>query len=295
MTTHQPRQASAGAVSKEEGPVIEGLFPTGTELMLWRPDIDRRRLRLRFLRAAVLSSPATYAMLGATLVAIGATPRQVSWIFVAAAVLIVAGYALVVWVNYRCADYDHQHGRRKQCFLDRTRGEYFYHVSDFCDLPPSIGYTVSAIITAVRGIHASPAATWLGSQHLREIHQVAWDALCMLDRTRTLRVLVDDPRYQSISDDLLDARARLTAVDDTLEGIVNHLYQVTLLGQAWEQKVAESDLRSQLRIEIDNVPDVSIASTLRRAESLAESVFAYVTAARDVTNAGPFVWEQAQP
>lgn len=295
MTTHQPRHASAGAMSSEEGPVTEGLFPTGTELMLWRPEIDRRRLRLRVLRAAVLSSPATYALLGATLVAIGATPRQISWIFVAAAVLIVMGYALVVWVNYQCADYDHQHGPHKQCFLDRTRGEYFYHVSDFRDLPPSIGYTVSAIIAAVRDIYASPVAAWLDRQHLREIHQVAWDALCILDRTRTIRALVEDPRYQSISDDLLDARARLTAVDDTLEGIANCLHQGTLLAQAWEQKLAESELRSQLRTQIDNIPDGLIASTLRRAESLAESVFAYVTAARDVTNAGPFVWERTQP
>jgi hypothetical protein len=296
MTTHRQSRPRDGSTAKAHPPVTDGLFPIGTELMLWRPDIDHRQLRLRILRAAVFSSPATYALLGATLVAIGATPHRISGLFVAIAVLITAGYALVVWVNYQCADYDHQHGPRKQCFLDRTPGDYFYHPTDFRELPLSIVDSVRVIIAAVREAQASPAAAWLAPRHLREIHQVAWDTLYVLDRTRTLRMLATDPHHQTTTaGDLLEARAHLAAVDGMVEGTVNCLHQVTLLVHAWEQKLAEAELRSQLRTEIATIPDRSITSTLRRAESLAENVFAYVTAARDVTNAGPFVWERTQP
>lgn len=280
---------------RDEGPVTEGEFPTGAELMLWRPGIERSRLRERAFYAAVFSSPPTCTLLGTTLVAMGALPQQESWISSSVAVLILAGYALVVWVNFWCADHDHRHGPDKQCFLDRTRGEYFYYRGAFDDLPQPIVCSASTIIATIRGIYVSPAVTWLEPQHLHEIHQVAWDALCVLDQTRDLRKLVDDPRYQVISDDLVDAQARLSVVDDTLDRIVNCLCQVTLLIQAWEQKLTEADLRSQLCAEVDNVPASSMASTLRRAEALTESVFAYVTAARDVTNAGSFVWERAQP
>lgn len=280
---------------RDRWPVIEGEFPTGTELMLWRPGIDRSRLRRRAFRAAVFSSPATYLLLVTTLIAMSAGCRQVSWIFGILTVLILMRYALVVGVNYGWADRDHQHGPDKPCFLDRTCGEYFYRPSDFRDLPLSILYSANAIIATVRGVYASPAAAWVEPQHLREIHQLAWDALRVLDQTRTLRMLVADPRYQATSGDLLDARACLSAIDDMLDGIVNWLHQVTMLLQAWEQKLAEADLRSQLRAEGDNVPAGTMASVLRRAESLTESVFAYVTAARDVTNAGSFVWERAQP
>lgn len=281
---------------RDDRPVTEGEFPTGTELMLWRPGIDRRRLRERAFDAAVFSSPAICVLLGANLVAMGALPQQANWISRIVTVLILAGYALVVWVYFQCADHDHRHGPDKPCFLDRTRGEYFYHCGDFDDLPQPVVDSTTAVMVTVRGIYASSAVAWLDSQHLREIHQVAWDALRVVDETRELRTLVADPRYyQIISDDLVDARARLSVVDDALDGILDYLHQVTLLLQAWEQKLAEADLLSQLRAEVDTVPACAVASILRRAESLAEGVFAYVTAARDVTNAGPFLWERAQP
>lgn len=280
---------------RDKRPVTEGEYPTGTELMLWRPRIDRSRLQERAFHAAVFSSPATCVLTGATLVAMGTLPQQANWISRVVAVLILAGYALVVWVNFWCADHDHRHGPDKPCFLDRTRGEYFYHRGDFNELPQPVVYSATMIITTVRGICASRASAWLEPQHLHEIHQVAWDVLCAVDGTRELRKLVDDPHYEAATEDLVDARARLSAVDDTLDGILDYLRQVTFLLQAWEQKLTEADLRFRLRTEIEHVPARSMAAVLCSAESLTESVFAYVTAARDVTNAGSFIWERAQP
>jgi hypothetical protein len=280
---------------RDRRPVTEGEFPTGTELMLWRPGIDRRRLRDQAFSAAVFSSSAIWVLLGIALLAICTLPLQDKWTSSFVAVLIVAGYAVAVWVNYQCADYDHRHRPGKPCFLDRTRGEYHYHRGDFDDLPESVVCSANAIITTVHAIYASPAVTWLEPRRLHEIHRVAWNALSGLDQSRGLRKLVNDTRCQAISGDLVDARARLSLIDVTSDGILDCLQQVALLVHSWEQKLVESGLRSQLRAEVDNVPAVAMASTLHRAESLTEGVFAYVTAARDVTNAGPFAWEQAQP
>lgn len=280
---------------RDRRPVTEGEFPTGTELMLWRPGINRNRLRERAFNAAMFSSPATCVLLGTTLIAMGALPQKTGWVAKIVTILIVAGYALVVWVTFWCADHDHQHSPNKPCFLDETRGEYYFHRGDFDDLPPPAMYTACVIITTVRGICTSPATTWLDPRHLREIHQVAWDALQALEKIRDLRKLVEDPRYQAIANDLADAQACLSVVDDTLDDVVDYLQQVMLLIQAWEQKLTEADLRSRLHAEVDNIPTSSLASTHHRAESVTEGVFAYVTAARDVTNAGSFVWERALP
>jgi hypothetical protein len=276
-----------------EQPVIEGVFPNGPELMLWRPGLDPTSLRRRALRATLITSPATYAVVGGALVALGAAPVQVHWLFLVV-IVALAGYVLVLWVNYECADYDHQHSPNKQCFLDKRRGEYFYRPSDFRSFPPSIVYSVHTIISTVQAVHTSPASTWLAPHHLREVHRVAWDILHALDRTQTLRRLADDSRCQAFPDDLLGARSRLTAVDDALDGVVNYLRQVAFLVQAWEQKLTETELRSHLRAELDTVSCEPFVLPVRRAESLTEEVFAYITAARDVTNAGAFVWERAQ-
>ncbi|MPZ79670.1 MAG: hypothetical protein GEV28_04430 [Actinophytocola sp.] len=275
--------------------MIEGEFPTGTELMLWRPGLDRARLRRRALRASLVSTPAAYAVLGVALLILGASaaPRQVGWLCLIVGVL-AAGVGVVgLWVNYRCVDYDHQHGPNKSCLLDKVNGEYFYSVSDFHDQPPSIVYSVGRIIATVRDVYASPVIVWLDPQQVHEIHRVAWDALRALDRTRTLRRVMDDPLCDAFPDDLLHAHSRLAVVDDTLDGILNYLHQAVLLVQAWEQKLAETEVRARLRAELDNIPHDTIAATLRRAESLPESIFAYITAARDLTNAGSFEWERA--
>ncbi len=223
---------AAGEPRRGDPPVIEGEFPTGPELMLWRPGIDRTRLRRRALCAGPFFPR---VVLGFMLIATGAVPGHVNWLVLAVGVLLLASSVLAVWIDYQCADYDHQHGPTKPCFFDRTRGKYYYHPSDFRDLPPSTVHSVNRIIIAVRDVHASPASAWLDPHDVREIHHVAWIALRALDRTCSLRILVNDPRYQAIPDDLAGAHACLTMVDDTIDGIVDHLDQVRFLVHAWEQ------------------------------------------------------------
>ncbi len=275
-----------------ESPVIEGEFRTGSELMLWRPGVDRARLRWRAMWTCLFSGPGIYAVLGAAVIMHGV--QRIGWWVICLGVLVVCASALSIWVNYRCVDYDHQHGHDKSCFLDKVRGEYFYRRGDFLYLPASMVHSVDRIIAAVRDVHASPASAWLDPQQLRDIHRVAWDALRSLDRTRTLRYVMNDPRCAALWDDLSHAQSRLAEVDDALDTILSYLHQAVLLVQAWEQKLTEAEVRTRLRAELDNVPHDMIAVTLRRAESVPESLFAYITAARDLTNSGPFEWERAQ-
>ena len=276
-----------------ESPVIEGEFRTGSELMLWRPGVERARLRWRAMWTCLFSVPGICAVLGAAVIMHGV--QRIGWWVICLGVLVVCASVLSIWVNYRCVDHDHQHRHDKPCFLDKVRGEYFYRRSDFHDLPPSTVHSVDRIIAAVRDIHISPANAWLDPQQLRDIHRVAWDTLQALDRTRTLRTVMDDPRCAALSDDLIHAQSRLAEVDDALGHILNDLHQAVLLVQAWEQKLAETEVRARLHAELDNLPHGMIAATLRRAESVPANIFAYITAARDITNAGPFAWERAQP
>lgn len=276
-----------------ESPVIEGEFRTGSELMLWRPGVDRDRLRWRAMWTCLFSAPGIYAVLGAA--AAMYDVQRIGWWVICLGVLVVSASVLSIWVSYRCVDYDHQHGHDKPCFLDKVRGEYFYRRSDFHDLSPSMVHTAGRIVAAVRDVHVSPASAWLDPQQLRDIHRVAWDALRSLDRTRTLRGVIRDPRCAALSDDLSRAQSRLAEVDDALDNILSYLHQAVLLVRAWEQKLTEAEVRARLRAELDNVPHDMIAATLRRAELVPENIFAYITAARDLTNAGHFEWERAQP
>lgn len=280
-----------------ESPVIEGQFQTGSELMLWRPGVDRTRLRWRAMLSHLVPLPATYAGLGAGVIALGAQafPGKIGWLLIFIGLLVVGAGVVSVWVTYQCIDFDHQHDPGKPCFVDKVPGRYFYRRHDFNDLPPSMVYSVGKILAGVREVYASPTADWLDLQQLRELHQLAWDSLCVLDQTRTLRSVVDAPPGDSVSENLIRARSHLAAVDDAVDRVLTCLHQVVLLVQAWEQKLVDIEARERLRVEVDNVPRDTIAAICRSAGSLPESIFAYVTAARDIAMAGPFEWERAQP
>jgi hypothetical protein len=151
--------------------------------------------------------------------------------------------------------------------------------------------SIRRVIVAVERVHSSPATVWLSAQQLRDVHQVAWDALRLVDQTRSLREVLTDPRCAEF-DELALVRSYLIETDEAVDRVLTCLLQAELLVTSWERKLAEIDLLAQLRLELSRVSNETIAATLRRAESVPESIFAYITAARDLTDAGPFVWER---
>lgn len=275
-----------------ESPVTEGQFQTGTELMLWRPGLDYAEVRRRALRASLFSSSAMHVVLGATVIVLGvhSAPTTIGWLCLSGGVLAVGINVLRICVDYRYMDCDHQHDA---CFLDKVRGEFFYRPSDFADVDPAVVRAVNHIIGSVHDVYASPGAAWLDFQQVQDIHQVAWDAVHIVDQTRALRAVVTDPRTGAAGGDLTLAQSQLAMIDEAVEMIDAYLRQAVTLTQTWELKLAEIDLRNRLRVELDTVPHHTIDDALRRAKSVPEAIFIHITAARDLTEAGLFDWEAA--
>jgi hypothetical protein len=278
-----------------EFPVLEGEFQAGTELMLWRPGVDRTRLRRRAMWTRLLHKPAMCAGFGAGAIVLGAdsVPQWIGLLLVFVGLIALGVSLLNLWITYRCADYDHLHGFDRPCYLDKDRGRYFYSRSDFTDLPPPTVDSVDAIITAVRDAYASPSVTWLAPQQLRDIHSVAWGALRALDQTRGLRLVLDGQPFDTPADDLVQAaQSHVAEIDEAVSRVLACLQHAVALVHAWEQKLSEAQVRAYLSAELTKLPPQATEVILRRAETLPENVFAYITAARDITNAGPFEWEQ---
>lgn len=273
-------------------PVTEGQFQTGTELMLWRPGLHYTKVRRRALTTSLFSSSAIHVLLGATVIVLGvhSAPAPIGWLCLFGGVLAVGINVLKICVNYRYMDCDHQHDT---CFLDKVRGEFFYRTSDFSDLEPAVGQAVNHIIGSVHDVYASPAASWLDSRQMHDIHQVAWDTVHIVDRTRALRDVVTDPRTGATGGDLTLAQSQLAMVDEAVEMVASYLRQAVILTEAWEMKLAEIHLRDRLRVELDAVPHHAIDDAIRRAKSVPEAIFIHITAARDLTDAGLFDWEAA--
>jgi hypothetical protein len=270
-----------------ESPVSWGEFAAGSDLMLWRPGIDRRRIRWRAMVTVRHATTAGYAVLGTVAIILGAhaTSRPFWWVMVLVGIVLVAGSVVVLAVQYHCADCDHRHGGAT-CVLCRERSRFFYRRGDVADLPPPLVDAVDQLFTSVHSVHASRAAQWLAPEHLRDIHQMAWNAVTVIDRTRDLHTARSDPACVGCLD--ADDEHPLTMVDDVLDRVLSCLDQVVLLVRVWEHKLSCANLLNTALP--DTLADI-VADTGRQADALPEAVFAYITAARDVTNAGPFPWE----
>lgn len=275
-------------------PVTEGQFRTGTALMLWRPGLDYNTVRRRALAESLSSSASIHVLLGTAVVVMGVAvvPTPIGWLCLLGGTLAVGINVLRISVDYRYVHTDHQHA---PCFLEHVRGEFFYNTHDFVDLEPRVAHSVNRIIDAVHTVHTSPAATWLGAQQLHDIHQVAWDVVDTVAKTRSLRDVVSESSTRTAGTDLMFARSQLATVDDAIEAIDTYICQAVMLAQSWEVKLTEIDLRDRLRVELETTPHHTINGALRRAQSVPEAVFSHITAARDLTDAGRFAWETRHP
>lgn len=174
------------------------------------------------------------------------------------------------------------------------RGEFFRR-RDFDDLGADSRELVSELLAGLEGLHRSPALAWLDPALPGEIHTVVWRALCCLDRSREARALADEVASElDTSDDLVAATRR--AVDDidaSLREVARHVQGCVVLCRAWEQKIRRHDLAARASHTLAIVPGQDhLASLFQDSDALPRSVFAHVTAARDLTHSGPFPWEQ---
>jgi hypothetical protein len=279
-------------------PVSVGDFEEGQDTMLWNPQLSRTRWRREILRAALPPRVVLCGLLGAALAADGIVQESglVAVLMIGLGVLAFSSATLAAVVNAGCFATDHVHEHARRCHLEQCPGEFFYRTKDFTAQGASVQDAVAGILDAVSQLQSSPAQAWLDPSLAREAHLVAWDVLCCVDRTRTARAVADQLRCEPQAG-VLAARANdaLRVIDQALADVLWHLRGCVTLAQAWTAKLHHAGLEARVQVTLQSLRDGEAERIAAAAEALPQNVFAYVTAARDVTNTGPFPWEQPMP
>ncbi|GAB3000960.1 MULTISPECIES: hypothetical protein [Amycolatopsis] len=278
-------------------PVRAATFPDGPDSVLLNPDIPQARWRGERVRAGLRPRIVLTGLAGAALAALAAASGSG---FAAVFALGAGGLALGVslfagWYSAARVLADHRHGRGSPCRLDRVRGEFFFRSRDFTDLGTA-SYAVRTLIAGVGELHCGPARAWIDPGVPREVHRVAWQALCCLDRTRAARdlahELADDPD-SAVGELAAAAREAVTVIDDALDEIVRHVHGCLVLTRAWEAKLRHGELAVRTDHILAALPgDAEVRRLSEAAEALPQNVFAYITAARDITGTGAFPWKR---
>ncbi|SFO05263.1 hypothetical protein [Amycolatopsis rubida] len=278
-------------------PVRAATFPDGPDSVLLNPDIPQARWRGERVRAGLRPRTVLTGLAGVALAVLAAASGSgFGAVFALGAGILAVGVSLFAgWYSAARMLTDHRHGPGSPCRLDRVRGEFFFRSRDFTDLGPA-SYAVRTLIAGVGELHRSPARTWIDPGVPREVHRVVWQALCCLDRTRAARVLVDelaaDP--DSVVGQLaVAARKAVLVMDDALDEVVQHVHGCVVLTRAWEAKLRHTELTTRTDHILAALPGhAEVRRLTEAAEALPQNVFAYITAARDITEAGAFPWEQ---
>ncbi|VVJ22713.1 Uncharacterised protein [Amycolatopsis camponoti] len=293
MTRHTPPRPAT--------PVITGLFPDGPDSVLVNPAVSDRRWRTEYARAGLTFRIVLTGLLGTALAVLGGLAASsgggaVAGDVVAFGVLTVG--ASVVIGRHRATRLlvDHRHGAASPCRLDRTRGEFFMRSRDFADLGCPGAAAVRELICGVDELHRSPARGWFGPELCREVHRVVWESLSVLERTREARTLASelarDPDTE-VGDLAAAAREAIAVIDAGLAEVVGHMRGCLALSRAWEAKLRHAELATRTDRTLSTVPGHDHVLALgRAAEALPRTLHAFLTAARDLTGAGPFPWER---
>ncbi|MFE3170110.1 hypothetical protein ACFXI3_00630 [Amycolatopsis sp. NPDC059235] len=274
------------------GPVRTATFPDGPDSVLLNPDISDSRLRGERVRTA-LSREIVLTCLGGALGTAVALIVGLNVVLVCVGV-VISGLSVVAGLD--CAARlmtDHRHDAAHPCRLDRVRGEFFFRSRDFSELGEAY-HAARILIAGVDELHRSPARAWIDPTVPHKVHQLVWQALCCLDRTRAARSLADELAADSAAGDLaVAARRSVGVVDGALREVVQHVNACLVLIREWEAKLQRSDLVSLTDRTLAALPaDADVRRLSEFAEMLPQNIFAYVTAARDVLGAGAFPWEQ---
>ncbi|TKG60933.1 hypothetical protein [Prauserella endophytica] len=278
-------------------PVRAATFPDGPDSMLLNPDIEESQWRGERVRAGLRPRIVLTGLAGAALAALAAASGGgfAAVFALSAGILAVCASVVAGWYSAARMLTDHRHAPGRFCRLDRVRGEFFFRSRDFADLGTA-SYAVRTLIAGVDELHRSPARAWIDPGVPREVHRVVWQAVCCLDRTRAARglagELATDPD-STVGELAAAAREAVTVIDDALDEIVRHVHGCLVLTRAWEAKLRHDELATRTDHVLATVPGrAELLRLTEAAEALPQTVFAYITAARDITGAGAFPWEQ---
>ncbi|WP_410658360.1 hypothetical protein [Amycolatopsis sp. lyj-112] len=273
-------------------PVLDGVFPDGPDTVLLHPTVTARHWQRRQVLAAVRPGTVLKGLAGATVVGfalVAGNGFAGKFIFTAVVLIVV----LAGW-RATCAAREGRgpHGDTSRTRLRRGEG---WRSRDFADLGADTARLVRELLAGVDELHRTPARAWINPALPGEAHRVVWEALCCLDRGRDARVLAEELATDPDAGEDLVAAVRQVActIDHDLAEVARHLRGCLLLTRAWEAKLRRTDLTRRTDRVLAALPG---RDELRRlagaAEALPQNVFAHVTAARDLAQAGEFPWER---
>jgi hypothetical protein len=275
-------------------PVTEGDFADGPDVMLWNPALTAKRWRSVSIYAFVARCCTTQFVIGLLVLALGIRIAE----SISGALLVGGAGALVLSclcdaaMTVICLDTDHSHPRGRPCRLERSPGEFFLRGRDFADLGPRAHYAAKQLIDLTGELHSTVVRGWLPSGLPEKANQLAWEALIRLDRSRTARQNGDKLAEVPGEAELASAvAAAVEKFDDDLDELIFELQSCATLTRAWEAKLRHDQFVGHAVVVQDELQAASIGPVVALAEELPRSVFAYVTAARDLMAAGPFPWE----
>ncbi len=276
--------------------VTVGEFADGPDIMLWNPAVTTKRWRWQVLRAVLarlLSTRCVAGLLALTLVlGAGAAETLVGALTIGGGIALVLSSLCDAAIAASCLPTDHQHQHGDRCPLERSPGEFFLRSDDFVGLGTAAHHTAGLLIDLTGELHSTAARAWIDPELPGRAHHVVWDALTRLTRTSAARRHA--ARLAAIPGESGLAATTATAIaefDTLLDELVFHLQGCVTLTREWEAKLRHAELVEHTSAVHAELHAASIRPLVEVAEELSKSVFAYVTAARDLTGAGRFPWE----
>ncbi|WP_344869480.1 hypothetical protein [Amycolatopsis ultiminotia] len=175
----------------------------------------------------------------------------------------------------------------------RSPGECCYQTCDFATMDPAATEIANRVIDAVAQLRTAQARAWLDPDLPRAAHRLAWEVLCCLDCTRAARdlaaQLADAPEHAALAAALHDT---INVIDYRLNESAQHLAGCVVLAHEWDRKLRDIDTRHRGDRELSSLQEAVRQGLATETESLLHNAFYRITAARDLTEAGPFPWEQ---
>ncbi|RSM37862.1 hypothetical protein DMA12_35255 [Amycolatopsis balhimycina DSM 5908] len=274
--------------------VTVGDFADGPDVMLWNPAVTTKYWRRWVNRAFFTRLFSTRSVAGLLTLALvlggGAAETLGGALAVGGAIALLLSGLCDAGITAACLATDHQHGRR--CALERSPGEFFLRSDDFLDLGPAAHRTAGLLIDLTGELHATASRDWIDPELPGRAHEAVWDALTRLIRTAPARRHAARLVAMPGEADLATTTATAIAEFDTLlSELLFHLQGCVTLTREWEAKLRHAELVEHTSAVEAELRAASIGLIVEVAEELPRVVFAYVTAARDLTGAGRFPWE----
>ncbi|WP_410645332.1 hypothetical protein [Amycolatopsis sp. lyj-346] len=276
--------------------VTVGDFADSPDIMLWNPAVTTNRWRRHIVRvflARLFSTRCVAGLLAFTLVlGTGAAETLGGALTIGGAIALVLSGLCDAGITASCLATDHHHQRGRRCPLERSPGEFFFRSDDFADLSAAAHHTAGLLIDLIGELHATAARDWIDPELPDRAHHAVWDVLTRLTRTAPARRHA--ARLAAIPGEADLATTTATAIaefDALLDELVFHLQGCVTLSREWEAMLRHAELAEHTSAAQAELYAASIRPLVEVTEELSKSVFAYVTAARDLTGAGRFAWE----